>query len=54
MAKVEVKLEVRNNKENKPYHVVVFYYDGHEFDTLFPSKPIKALLDLESQKKEVK
>lgn len=46
---VEVRLEQRDNKDNKKYWVVVFYYQGVEFDTLFPSKPIKALLDLKQE-----
>jgi hypothetical protein len=52
MSKVTVKLETRTSKDNKQYHVIVVYYQGVEFDTIFPSKPIKALLDLESSDKK--
>jgi hypothetical protein len=48
---VECKLEQRTTKDDKKYWVVVFYYQGVEFDTLFPSKPIKALLDLKQETK---
>lgn len=48
---VECKLEQRKTKDDKTYYVVVFYYQGVEFDTLFPTKPIRALLDLKQDSK---